>query len=293
MTYKDDDTVVVIVPELQLKMSDGGGDYVRLGHDIVEVPPSPKKERPFLWWWWWWLRIVFLCIFAIGVGIVIVIWVGPFLLNKEVVPLLDWEIETFSSQVLGILLFASFALFPSLLLPSTPSIWVAGITFGYGYGFLLILPGMTVGMSLPYFIGSCFRHKMQMWLEKWPEKAAFMRLAGEGSWFHQFRAVVLLRISPFPFIIYNYAAVATNVKYCPYILGSMVGVVPEIFVAIYSGILIRQLADASESHLQLSPTQIICNVLGFIMTVSTTVGITIYAKRALKKLKNEEELLLQ
>ncbi|PIA49889.1 hypothetical protein AQUCO_01300554v1 [Aquilegia coerulea] len=212
-------------------------------------------------------------------------------LGKEVVPILDWEIRTFSPLVLGVFLFASLVLFPSILLPSTPSIWVAGITFGYGFGFLLILPAMSIGMSLPYFIGSLFRHKINMWLEKWPEKAAFMRLAGEGNWFHQFRAVFLLRISPFPFVIYNYAAVATNVKYGPYILGSVAGVVPEIFVTIYSGILIRRLADASQSHHSMSTTEIIYNCIGFSMTTAATVAITIYAKRALKKLQSQEELL--
>jgi len=74
---------------------------------------------------------------------------------------------------------------------------------------------------------------MQRWLEKWPKKAAIVRLSGEGDWFHQFRAVTLLRISPFPYIVFNYAAVATNVKYFPYICGSLVGTVPEIFLTIY------------------------------------------------------------
>lgn len=74
---------------------------------------------------------------------------------------------------------------------------------------------------------------MQRWLENWPKKAAIVRLTGEGDWFHQFRAVTLLRVSPFPYLIFNYAAVATNVKYGPYICGSLVGTVPEIFLTIY------------------------------------------------------------
>jgi len=74
---------------------------------------------------------------------------------------------------------------------------------------------------------------LQRWLEKWPKKAAFVRLAGEGDWHHQFRAVALLRISPFPYIVFNYASVATNVKYCPYIAGSMAGTIHETFLAIY------------------------------------------------------------
>lgn len=74
----------------------------------------------------------------------------------------------------------------------------------------------------------------QEWLKKYPKKARVIKLAGEGNRVHQFQAVTLIRISPFPYIVYNYCAVATNVKYVPYLLGSMVGMVPEILVAIYT-----------------------------------------------------------
>lgn len=74
---------------------------------------------------------------------------------------------------------------------------------------------------------------VQRWLKKWPKKATIVRLAGEGDWFHQFRAVALLRISPFPYLVFNYASVATNVGYGPYICGSMVGTVHETFITIY------------------------------------------------------------
>ena len=77
-------------------------------------------------------------------------------------------------------------------------------------------------------------NNMQGWLEKYPKKASIIRLSGQGNWFYQCRDVTLIRISPFPYIIYNYCAVATNVKYGPYLLGSLVGMVPEIFVAIYT-----------------------------------------------------------
>lgn len=40
--------------------------------------------------------------------------------------------------------------------------WVAGMTFGYGYGFLLIMSGVAIGVSLPFFIGSLFHHKIQV-----------------------------------------------------------------------------------------------------------------------------------
>ncbi|URD79133.1 TVP38 TMEM64 family membrane protein [Musa troglodytarum] len=197
---------------------------------------------------------------------------------------------TFSRPVLGLLLFVCIALFPTMILPSSPCMWIAGMTFGYGYGFLLIMAGSSIGMSLPFFVGSFFRHNIHRWLEKWPKKAAIVKLAGEGDWFHQFRAVVLLRISPFPYIIFNYAAVATNVEYGPYISGSLVGTIHETFITIYSGRLLQSLADATNTGGFLSLEQVIYDVIGFCIAAAATSTITIYAKRTLQTLQVEDEL---
>ncbi|KAJ8449345.1 hypothetical protein Cgig2_002477 [Carnegiea gigantea] len=82
------------------------------------------------------------------------------------------------------------------------------------------------------WVGPFFMEKG--WLQRYPKNASLIRLAGEGGWFDQFRAVALIRISPFPYILYNYCAVATSVKYGPYILGSILGMVPDVLVAIYT-----------------------------------------------------------
>jgi uncharacterized membrane protein YdjX (TVP38/TMEM64 family) len=134
---------------------------------------------------------------------------------------------------------------------------------------------------------------LQGWLERYPDQAAILRAAGGGNWFHQFRAVTLIRISPFPFVVYNYCAVATRVKYGPYIAGSLLGMVPENFVALYTGIVIRKLADAStEEQKGMSIFQIVLNVFGLVAAVVTTVLIMKYAKRQLQGMKKEEETLL-
>lgn len=74
---------------------------------------------------------------------------------------------------------------------------------------------------------------MQQWLNRWPRNAAMIRLAGEGSWFHQFRVVALFRVSPFPYTIFNYAIVVTSMTFWPYLCGSVAGMVPEAFIYIY------------------------------------------------------------
>uniref|UniRef100_A0A1D1Z678 TVP38/TMEM64 family membrane protein slr0305 n=1 Tax=Anthurium amnicola TaxID=1678845 RepID=A0A1D1Z678_9ARAE len=296
MTYGGQLDEVIVAPEEKLRMGDGNGDYIRLGQpSYVETGASEglqgrclsRKWRSF----WWWAKVVFLCVSLSAVAAACVFWGGPLLIDKVVIPILDWERTTFCIPVLGLLLFASIAIFPTFLLPSAPSMWLAGMTFGYGYGFLLIVAGTSLGMSLPYFIGSLFRHRIHRWLEKWPKKAAIIRLAGEGNWFHQFRSVALLRVSPFPYIIFNYAAVATNVRYFPYILGSLIGTIPDTFLSIYSGILIQKLADASHGHGLLSVEQVVYDVLGFCGAVVATIAITVYAKKTLQmKLQTEDVL---
>ncbi|KAJ0836796.1 hypothetical protein HanRHA438_Chr16g0771031 [Helianthus annuus] len=70
--------------------------------------------------------------------------------------------------------------------------------------------------------------------------------------------------------------------------------IPEIFVAIYTGIMIRTLVDASNDHQSLSAPHIIYMVFGFLLTIATTVVVTVYAKRRLSELqKDDEQLLLQ
>ncbi|XP_011029115.1 PREDICTED: transmembrane protein 64-like [Populus euphratica] len=293
MTYYEDDSVVL---DVRIRMEgdkiddNSKGDYVNLRDENG----AGERCNHFGCCWglggsvfWYWVKLVVTFAFFGLLAAACVEWVGPFLMDKEIIPIINWETTTFSTPVLVVLLFASVALFPTLLLPSSPSMWVAGMTFGYGFGFLLIITAAAVGVSLPYFIGSLFLHKIRRWFDKYPKRAAILRAAGEGNWFHQFRAVALIRISPFPYIRYNYCAVATNVKYGPYFLGSLAGMVPEIFVAIYTGIVIRTLADASNDRHALSAPQIVFTVFGFCATVVATIIITVYAKRQLKVMQDE------
>ncbi|KAL8137112.1 hypothetical protein V2J09_003113 [Rumex salicifolius] len=301
-----------VVPELKLRIADeidAGRIYLKLpqcdglesplavrleaadGMVVFVEPCTPRMIRCRAVYKW--VKLGFLAVLLGFLAAVFFKWVGPFLMEKEIMPIINWETTTFSVPVLAVILFFTVALFPTILLPSTPSMWVAGMTFGYGYGFLLIMSAVAIGLSLPYFIGHLFYHKIQGWLERYPKKASVIRLAGEGDWMNQFQAVVLIRVSPFPYILYNYCAVATNVKYGPYFCGSMLGIAPEVFVAIYTGILIRTLADASHEHRFLSTQQIIFDIIGFIATVTTAVICTHLAKKRLKRIQMEEDMLLR
>uniref|UniRef100_A0A7N0SZ39 VTT domain-containing protein n=1 Tax=Kalanchoe fedtschenkoi TaxID=63787 RepID=A0A7N0SZ39_KALFE len=294
MTFVGD--IDEVAPELILRVDDEKRAYVELDDGDFEYSGSEQPSSSCSSWrkWrlWWWVKLIFLILCLVVIAGVCIQWVGPYFMDKDIIPVISWETRTFTNAELAIIIFASVAIFPSLLLPSTPSMWVAGITFGYGFGFMLIMAGVAVGVSLPFFIGSLFHHRIQLLLEKHPKRASIIKIAGEGTWFSQFKSVLLIRISPFPYIIYNYCAVATSVKYFPYLLGSLFGIVPEVFIAIYTGIFIQTLADASHNRHSLSASQILVNAAGFCATIATTIICTAYAKKKLKALHNEDEQLL-
>ncbi|KAL8162152.1 hypothetical protein V2J09_013641 [Rumex salicifolius] len=236
---------------------------------------------------WWGKVLTVCCIFGI-VLLLFIKWGVPFLFEKVLLPMMQWEATAFGRPVLAVVLVVSLALFPALLIPSGPSMWLAGMIFGYGIGFVIIMVGTTIGMVIPYVIGLVYRDRIHQWLKKWPREAAMLRLAGEGTPFQQFRVVALFRISPFPYTIFNYAIAVTSMRFWPYLWGSIAGMVPEAYLYIYSGRLIRTFADVKYDNRHLTWVEIVYNVISFIVAVVSTVVFTIYAKRTLEELKEAE-----
>ncbi|PON78694.1 Transmembrane protein [Trema orientale] len=248
------------------------------------LQPQTEAKKSLLWW----VKALVWCSGIIISLVVLLKWGVPFVFEKVLIPIMQWEATAFGRPVLALVLVASLALFPVFLIPSGPSMWLAGMIFGYGLGFVIIMVGTTIGMVLPYLIGLLFRDRIHQWLKKWPQKAEMLRLAGEGSWFHQFRVVALFRVSPFPYTIFNYAIVVTSMRFWPYLWGSIAGMVPEAFIYIYSGRLIRTLADVQYGNYHLTTVEIVYNIISFIIAIITTVAFTVYAKRALDELKKAE-----
>ncbi|KAJ7531730.1 hypothetical protein O6H91_14G056300 [Diphasiastrum complanatum] len=244
--------------------------------------PSPTNRL------WRWTKIGLLVLLLLAAGGALAVWGLPLILDKVVIPMLVWEASSFSKPVLALVLILSLAVFPVILIPSGPSMWVAGMIFGYLIGFIIIFMGTTVGQSLAYLVGHwLFHDRIQKWLQRWPKRAALLRVAEQGGWLHQFRTIVLLRFSPIPYTIFNYLVCATNIRYSPYILGSLIGMIPEAFITIYSGRLLRTLAEMKHSKMRLTPVQIIYNIVGFSLAIVVLITGTIYARRALRDLEQK------
>ncbi|KAJ1697732.1 hypothetical protein LUZ63_006244 [Rhynchospora breviuscula] len=283
MNYEDQERHIKVDDEYSRLVMPGQHGPPNNTGSTVQLPFT--KSRPFTWW----IKFLLACVLFIALGYASIKWGVPFLFEKVLLPMMEWESTAFGRPVLALVLVASLAIFPILFIPSGPSMWLSGMIFGYGLGFVIIMVGTTIGMVLPYCIGCLFRDRINEWLKKWPQQVAIIRKAGEGSWWDQFRVVALFRISPFPYTIFNYAVIITPIQFGPYLAGSIAGMIPEAFIYIYSGRLIRTIADMQYHNYKMTPIEIAYNVFSFIVAVVITIGFTIYAKRALNDVKTEED----
>ncbi len=146
--------------------------------------------------------------------------------RKILVERLDHLVQ--AAGLLGPALFVLLYGLGSLFLPVTPFTVAGAIIFGKFYGMFYNLAGDMLGASLAFFLGRYFLHGVARnfletrlpWLDR--------KVAEEG-----FSVIFYLRIFWFPFIVLNYAAGATRIRFRDYLLGSALGLLPPVFIVTY------------------------------------------------------------
>eukprot|EP00249_Psilotum_nudum_P017719 c26457_g1_i1 orf=653-1621(-) len=279
--------------EVELQRQQTDSEYLKLHHledtEVEEFDDFPSDVTVYSSRWQHWAKLVLLGLLVGTLGGIFAVLGLPVLLDKVVIPLMEWESSTFSRPVLAFVLVGSMAVLPVLMMPSGPSMWLAGMIFGYGLGFLIIIVGTFIGMSIPFLIGRWLLHaRIQRWLKRWPKRAAMISIADRGGWFYQFRVVFLLRISPIPYALFNYAVSTTNIKYGQYITASCAAMVPEGFISIYSGRLLRTLADMKHAKHHWTAVEIVYNLVGLCVAVGVTIAGTIYGRKTFHNLELKE-----
>ena len=129
---------------------------------------------------------------------------------------------------LGPVLFIFVYALGVLFLPATPFTIAGAVIFGKFHGMLYNLVADTLGASISFFLGRYFLHGVARgfletrmpWLDR--------KTADEGV-----SVIFYLRIFWFPFIVLNYAAGATRIRFRDYILGTVLGLLPPVFIFTY------------------------------------------------------------
>jgi uncharacterized membrane protein YdjX (TVP38/TMEM64 family) len=115
-----------------------------------------------------------------------------------------------------------------LFLPATPFTIAGAVIFGKFHGMMYNLMADTLGATISFYLGRYFLHGVARgFLETrmpWLDRKA----AEEG-----FSVIFYLRIFWFPFIVLNYAAGATRIRFRDYLLGTVLGLLPPVFLFTY------------------------------------------------------------
>jgi uncharacterized membrane protein YdjX (TVP38/TMEM64 family) len=123
--------------------------------------------------------------------------------------------------VLFVLIYATGV----LALPATPFSAAGALIFGKYFGALANVVGATLGATISFCLGRYFlRDFAKGYLIGKLEELD--RKSGE----HGFSIIFYLRILWFPFIVLNYAAGATNIRFSDYLFGTFFGILPSIII---------------------------------------------------------------
>src|SRR5512140_119879 len=133
-----------------------------------------------------------------------------------------------SAGPLGPVVFILIYTLGVLFFPATPFAIAGAIIFGKFPGMLYNRTADVLGASVSFYLGRYFLHGVARgFLETrmpWLDRKA----VEEG-----FSVIFYLRIFWFPFIVLNYAAGATRIRFRDYFLGTVLGVLPAVFLFTY------------------------------------------------------------
>lgn len=146
----------------------------------------------------------------------------------------------------GVAIFiALFIVATIILVPGSILTIAAGFLFGLVGGILVVSIASLLAALATLAVGRYIAHDF-----------VYKRLAGNGRMGlllrvieeRGFRAVLLARLVPFlPYNLLNYALSLTRVKWRPYILGTLIGMVPGSLVLVYIGAAAGDLTRAMTS----------------------------------------------
>lgn len=197
-------------------------------------------------------------------------------------PVKDW-LESFSQWIEGlgiwggVVFVAVYAIATLLLAPGALFTLAAGLVFGLGWGFPIVMIGATLGAALAFLVARyLLRERIKQALHKRPKFKAVDEAVSEDGW----KIVLLLRLSPLvPFNLQNYFFGITEIKFWQYVAATFVGIIPGAVLYLYLGAIGGALTGDSEWG---APQWIFFGV-GLVATIAIAVLVTIKAKKKLEE----------
>lgn len=188
-------------------------------------------------------------------------------------------------QALGVWAPAAFVLIDMLVvvlvLPGIVLTMGAGFLFGLLKGTLLVITATTLGGTIAFLIARhLFNERATNYLKRHEKLNVISDEFTPDGW----KIVLLTRLIPFfPFKLSNYFFGITNFSLTHYVIGTLIGIVPNTMFIVYLGSLTADIATLGRSHTTFTPAHWMSYGVGLVATIVTIVVITRRARQALQR----------
>lgn len=170
---------------------------------------------------------------AVGLLVIAALVAGWFLL-----PVRMW-VEAFQGWIGGLgswgwlAFLVVYVVSTVLMLPASVLTLAAGLAFGLGIGFPLVVVSATLGATLAFLVSRYVLHdRVDAFVSRQPRFEAVRSAVGEGGW----KIIGLLRLSPvLPFNLQNYFYGITDVSLAHYVPATFFGIMPGTLLYVYLG----------------------------------------------------------
>jgi uncharacterized membrane protein YdjX (TVP38/TMEM64 family) len=228
------------------------------------------------------LRLLLVGVMAAGLLVAICYFPALDRLEEQ---LRDWRVQM---GLWGLLLLAAlFTPFCMVLIPASVLVLLAGYFYDVAPAVLAVSLGTTLAAGVIFLLG---RTLARGWVEaRFGHHPRFLALDHAVA-ANDFRIVLLTRLSPlFPYIFLNYAFSLTRVRFRAYLLGTWLGMLPNLVLYVYLGSTIQDLSQLLQGRVQGQQTttmqlwHTIFTVVGLLATLVVTLMVTRMARQALKQ----------
>ena len=132
------------------------------------------------------------------------------------------------------------ALFTVLILPTTLVSILVALLFGVWFGLAICLAGLGLGLAAAFLVA---RYGFRDWLERRIGDTKLYRRLEENMRRDGWKLVLFMRLLPItPYSFLNYAFGLTGIRFWPYFLASLVGIVPNVLALLWTANAAGQLA---------------------------------------------------
>jgi uncharacterized membrane protein YdjX (TVP38/TMEM64 family) len=195
--------------------------------------------------------------------------------------LLQWQTFFQELGVLGLLAYVLLIVVIQMCCaPLSPVGIAAGLIFGLTRGFLVIEVGTALGAAVNFLLARYFmRRRVARWLGSNEKFLLIDAAIGREGW----KIVALLRLCPIPFGIANYSYGLTAVRFVPYLLATLIAILPANFFFVWFGATSHDALATISSGSKTPPGQMIFTGIGLVAFFLALSYITRIARAALGK----------